>query len=74
MARTLNVAEVAILNMSDPKDYQKVKQQLNGRFLTMGRPVPKEEQNAPYWWQGDEEAYESMMSAMSSSRRPRRRR
>lgn len=71
-ARVLNVAAALILSRTDPKQETKIRLQLNGRFHTMGKPIPKDEENAPYWWQGDEEAYESTMAALEA--RPRRRR
>lgn len=29
----------------------------------MGPPIPPEDLNAPAWWHGDEEAFESTMAA-----------
>ena len=69
-ARVLNVAMHLILEETDPKNRQRVIDQLTGKFRTMGDFNP-EEINAPSWWHGDEEAYESSMAVMSGL--PRRR-
>lgn len=60
-----------MLEETDPKHQQRLIDSLTGRFRTMGEPLDPDEINAPSWWHGDEEAYESSMSVMGSI--PRRR-
>lgn len=59
------------MSRTDPKEWEKVKHQLNGPFLTMGKPVDPEEANAPYWWKGDEEAFAAVQGIMNRGRRRR---
>lgn len=62
-----------MLEETDPKDRQNLLNQLTGRFRTLGdKPINTEDLNAPAWWHGDEEAYESSIAALP--RLPRRRR
>lgn len=58
-----------MLQETDPKDRQKLTDQLTGRFRTMGKPLSPDEVNAPAWWHGDEEAFESVMASMPAMRR-----
>lgn len=62
-ARVLNVAAHLMLSQStDAATYRRLQQELTGPLRTVGdRPI---ETNAPAWWHGDEEAYESSMAAM----------
>lgn len=55
----------------DEKRRQRLYDQLTGRLRTIGKPMDPDEVNAPSWWHGDEEAYESAMLAASLT--PRRR-
>ena len=68
------MAEHLILKSIDPKEYQKVKHDLNGPFLTIGPKPTREQLIAPYWWQGDDEAYNSTMKATQGPPRRRSRR
>lgn len=46
----------------DAAEYRTLRAQLTGPLRTMGaKPI---ESNAPAWWHGDEEAYETATSAM----------
>lgn len=50
-----------MLENADPKDYDKLKSELTGPFRVLGdNPLPKEDMNAPAWWHGDEEAYNTV--------------
>ncbi len=55
-----------MLEHVDPKDYEKLVSELTGPFRVLGdKTLSEEDQNAPAWWHGDEDAYESM-SAIAS--------
>lgn len=60
-----------MLEETEAKDRQNLLNQLTGRFRTMGDKINTEDLNAPAWWHGDEEAYESSMAGMHLPRRSR---
>lgn len=60
-----------MIEETDTKHRQDLLNQLTGRFRTMGEPVSEDELNAPAWWHGEEEAYESVMARVGGL--PRRR-
>ncbi len=60
------MAHHLIMENTDPKDAQSMTQRLTGPFRTMGGKIKPDEVNAPSWWHGDEEAYESSMAAMAA--------
>jgi len=64
-----------IEQQTDEKIATRLHDQLTGRFRTLGPPIPQEDVDAPDWWKGDEEAYESTMAVARqlSQRRARRR-
>ena len=73
--RVLNLAAHLMLDQEDTKEKrQNLFHELNGRFRTMGRKLTRDELNAPAWWHGDEEAYESTMAAMAALPARKRRR
>jgi hypothetical protein len=53
--------------MLEQQDTQTKREQLyrelTGPLRTVGPPVSIEDLNAPAWWHGDEEAFESTMAA-----------
>lgn len=66
-SRVLNLAAHLMLDQEDTKDKRQLLfRELTGPFRTMGRPPTADELNAPAWWHGDDEAYESTMAALSS--------
>lgn len=55
-----------MLENCDPKQVNTLVNELTGRFRVLGdNPLPKADWNAPAWWHGDDEAFESMQSAMN---------
>lgn len=50
-------------NVGDEAKRRQLFHELTGPLRTMGPPIPEEDLNAPAWWHGDEEAYESSMAA-----------
>jgi hypothetical protein len=56
----------------DDNQRRRLLDELTGRFTTTGPPVPREDEGAPAWWHGDEEAYESSMLAAHTLGRRRR--
>lgn len=74
----LNVAaQLMIENAGNADERKTLTQQLTGPMRTMGSfAEDPDARNAPVWWHGEEEAYESTMSAIGrlGPRRRRRRR
>ncbi len=48
------------------EQHDKLHQELTGPLRTMGPPMSKEELEAPAWWHGDEEAFESSMTVIAA--------
>lgn len=71
-ARVLNIAMDMMVEEAHGVDAQlQLVRELTGPYRTMGKfSEDPELRGAPAWWHGEEEAYESTMSAMQ--RAPRR--
>ena len=51
----------------DPKHVERLVSELTGPFRVMGdNTLPESDWNAPSWWHGDDEAFESMQMAMNA--------
>lgn len=53
-----------MVESTDPKDRQRLVEQLTGPLRTVGGGLDPDEMTAPSWWHGDEEAFESGQGAM----------
>lgn len=70
----LNLAANLMIEQRDTNDKrQLLYDELHGRFRTMGKPIAPEDEHAPSWWHGDDEAYETTMAAVASLPQRRRR-
>lgn len=62
----------AMIESVDPKERAKLQRELTGPLRAQGRRAPEDE-HAPAWWHGEEEAYESTMAALPALRQRRSR-
>jgi hypothetical protein len=69
-ARVLNVVETLLLESTPTEKRRGLEDELGGRFRTFGlTPLPPDEENAPAWWHGKEEAYEAFARGGAAPRR-----
>lgn len=54
-----------MLENVDPKKRESLYQELTGPLRATGK-LTREEQDAPAWWHGEDEAYESTMAALAA--------
>lgn len=62
-----------MLENVDEKKAAQLKRNLTGPYRTMGSKIKPEDADAPAWWHGDEEAFESTQAAMLTLPQRRRR-
>lgn len=53
-----------MIDVTDPKDHKRLVEQLTGPLRTVGGGLSPDEMQAPSWWHGDEDAFESAQAAM----------